>query len=327
MATIANTVFTYETSDVVEDVSSLVTNIDPFETPLLSAMKVGGKPDDTQFGWLQDSLKSPNTGNAVLEGDNITSFEARAPRVRLSNMQQISRKTFAISASQLAVKKHGTTDEYAYQAMLAGKELKTDIESIMFCNQAANGGGDAVARTTAALPAYLKTNVNKASDGENPTYTTIPDDTRTDGTQRDLTEAMVLGLMEAGWNRGANFKTISVGSNVKSRISATFEGIVPTMVTADSVSEEVGVTTAVDIYKTDFGTVRIRMNRWQRTRDLWILDPAMLSVRYLRPYFTKPLPESVDGKLWAMIVEWGTQCAQEKGLALVADLTTNYVPA
>ena len=46
--------------------------------------------------WQTDSLAAPKTTNAQIQGDDISSFDAVTPTVRLNNYTQISRKTLVI---------------------------------------------------------------------------------------------------------------------------------------------------------------------------------------------------------------------------------------
>ncbi len=77
---------------------------------------------------------------------------------------------------------------------------------------------------------------------------------------------------------------------------------------------------AADFYASDFGTLAIVPNRFMRTRDALFLDFNFVEVAYLRPFFTKTLPESGDAKQQLLLGEYGLKIKNEAALALATDL-------
>jgi hypothetical protein len=63
--------------------------------------------------------------------------------------------------------------------------------------------------------------------------------------------------------------------------------------------------------------------RNQRERDAWILDHSLLSVAYLQPMQRKPLPSNGHYERELLWCEATLVVKNERGLALVADLTTS----
>jgi len=161
MSAIANTFQTYDAKGIREDLSDIIYNISPTETPFM-ANAGRGKASNTLFEWQTDSLANTNTSNAQLEGDDVSSFDAVSPTVRLGNYTQISRKTVVIAGTEEVVNKAGRKSELAYQLAKKGKELKRDMEAICLANQGAAAGNDTTARVTGSILAFIKTNVNLA---------------------------------------------------------------------------------------------------------------------------------------------------------------------
>lgn len=320
MAQFADTYTQYETVGIKEDVSDTIYNISPKVTPFMSN---AGKADASQslFEWQIDELEAPNTGNAQLEGDDIAAVDASNPTTRLGNYCQISRKTAAVSGSNEVAAKYGRGSELAYNMAKKSAELKRDVESILLTNQGASAGVDNVSpRKTASILAFIKTNVNKDAAGANPVYTNIPTATRTDGTQRVFTEVMLQDAMLQSYNSGAEPTTLMVGPFNKQKVS-TFAGIA-TKTIEQSAVKPAAIIGAADFYVSDFGTLSVVPNRFQRGRDALLIDWNFISVAYFRPFFTEPLAKTGDAEKRLLLGEYGLKIHNEAALALVADLTT-----
>ena len=318
MAIVANTFLTYNAKGIREDLANVIYSISPETTPFVS--NVGkGSISNTAFDWQTDALAAAGA-NAALEGDD-TAFVAVTPTVRLQNYAQISNKNVIISGTEEKVNKAGRKSELAYQIARRGAELKRDIEFIALNGQAAVAGNSTTARTTGSLSAFLKTNTNKAGDGVDPVYTTIPDDTRTDGTQRDFTEVILKDVIQQVWTEGGMPKILLVGPVNKQKASA-FTGIAAQRYNAEGAKAST-IVAAADIYVSDFGNVSIVASRFQRERDAFVVDPEYASIDYLRPMQTIDLARTGDAEKRLMLCEWGVRIHTEKAHGIAADLTTS----
>lgn len=323
MSIVTNTFTRYGAKGLRERLSNVIYNISPEDTPAVS-MARKGSTDQTLYEWQTDELADTDTGNAHLEGDDITSFPAISPTVRVGNQTQISRKLVIISGTLDAVNKAGRKTELAYQVSKRGRELKRDMEAIVCSNQGGDSGGTGTARQTATLGAWLKTNVDFGSGGGNPTYTSgVPDAARTDGQQRAFTETILKAVVQSGYTEGAKFSTLMVGPFNKSVVSG-FSGVVTRNFDMSNVSPRpTAVIAAVDVYVHDFGTLIVRPNRFQRERDAWFLDPEFLGIRHLRGFRTIPLAKTGDAEKRMLLVEWGLEVKNEAALGLAADLNAS----
>jgi hypothetical protein len=318
MTIVANTFLTYNAKGIREDLANVIYSISPETTPFVS--NVGkGSISNTAFDWQTDALAAAGA-NAALEGDDTT-FAAVTPTVRLQNYAQISNKNVIISGTEEKVNKAGRKSELAYQIARRGAELKRDIEFIALNGQAAVAGNSTTARTTGSLPAFLKTNTNKAGDGVDPVYTTIPDNTRTDGTQRDFTEVILKDVIQQVWTEGGMPKILLVGPVNKQKASA-FTGIAAQRYNAEGAKAST-IVAAADIYVSDFGNVSIVASRFQRERDAFVVDPEYASIDYLRPMQTIDLARTGDAEKRLMLCEWGVRIHTEKAHGIAADLTTS----
>jgi hypothetical protein len=325
MSQTSNTFDTFNAKGIRESLSNVIYNISPEETPFMS--NVGRENvKNTYFEWQTDSLAAASTTNAQVEGDDITTFDSTAATVRLGNYTQISNKTLLISGTLESVDKAGRRSELAYQLAKRSAEIKRDMESIILTNQAAAAGSAGVStalRKTGSLLAFLKTNTDKGTGGADPVYTSSPTATRTDATAANLrtfTEAILKSVIQKVWASGGTPKVLMVGPVNKARVSG-FTGIaeIRREVTGNRQATIIG---AADVYVSDFGSVNVVPNRFQRERDAFVLDPEYAAVSFLRPFSTVELAKTGDAEKRMLVVEWGLKVNTEAAHGLAADLTT-----
>ena len=157
---------TYATNDMIgirEDLSDVIWDISPVDTPFTSMIpKIS--VENTTYEWQTDALAAVNGSNAVIEGDDATT-DASTPTVRLTNLTQISDKVARVTGTARAVTTAGRADEMDYQMLKKGKELRLDMESIALSNKPKVAGDDSTARELAGIGAWIKTNTDKGASG------------------------------------------------------------------------------------------------------------------------------------------------------------------
>ena len=320
MAIVTNTFTTFDAKGIREDLSNVITNIAPEETPYTS--NIGRESvSNSLYEWQTDTLASA-AANKQLEGDDVTSFDAVVATVRLQNYAQISRKTIVLSATEETVNKAGRRSELAYQIAKRGAELKRDQEFTMLNGAVATAGNTTTARGTASLGAFVKTNVDMQTNGANPSYTTLPNSARTDGNVRTFTETILKNVIQQTWAAGGTPKMLMTGPVNKQRVSG-FSGIASSRFNIDGGAKPATLVGAVDIYVSDFGNIQVIANRFQRERDAWVIDPDMAKMTTLRPYQQVELAKTGDAEKRMLIVEWGHKVLAENGMGLAADLVTS----
>jgi len=320
MAIVTNTFTTFDAKGIREDLSNVITNIAPEETPYMS--NIGRESvSNSLFEWQTDTLAAA-AANKQLEGDDVASFDAVTATVRLQNYAQISRKTIVLSATEEVVNKAGRKSELAYQIAKRGSELKRDQEFSMLNGAVAAAGNTTTARGTASLGAYIKTNVDMQTNGVNPSYTTLPNSARTDGNVRTFTETILKNVIQQVWTSGGTPKILMTGPVNKQRVSG-FSGIASSRFNIDGGARPATIIGAADIYVSDFGNVQVVPNRFQRERDAWVLDPEYAKVTTLRPYQQIELAKTGDAEKRMLIVEWGHKVLAENAHGLAADLVTS----
>ena len=318
MAIVSNTFTTYSAKGIRENLSNIIYNISPEETPFQSNI---GKDSvqNTLYEWQTDSLQAAAT-NAQLEGDDIGTYDPVTATVRMQNYCQISRKTVVLSNTEEVVNKAGRKSELAYQLAKKGAELKRDMEVVMVQSQIASAGSTSAARTTGSVLAFIKTNTD--TTGTDPSYTTLPNSLRTDGTVRTFTETILKNVIQKTWTSGGTPKILMTGPVNKQRVSG-FAGIAATRYNIEGGAKPATIVGAADVYVSDFGNVTVVASRFQRERDALVLDPEYASVAYLRPFQQMELAKTGDAEKRLLIVEYGLKITSENAHGLAADLVTS----
>lgn len=310
------------TKAVREDLSNIIYNISPEDTPFMSS--VGRENvNNTFFEWQVDALAAASTSNAQIEGDDAT-LDSRTATNRVGNYSQISRKVIGVSQTVEAVDKAGMKSYLAYEMAKASAELKRDMEATLLSNQAAVVGNSTTARKTAALPVWLRTNTSKGVGGVDGTMSSTndgyPNAARTDGTQRNITETILNDAIQQVWSQGGDPKIAMFGP-VNKRKASAFTGIATNRISQNNgANERFTIVNSADVYLSDFGKVSFIANRFQRERDAFVIDPEYASVGFLRNFSTSELAKTGDNTRKLLVVEYGLKIKTEKSHAIIADL-------
>lgn len=313
MAQPSETFDTYDSIGEREDLSDVIYNISPTDTPFLSS---AAKTQATAVlhEWQTDSLASAVTNNAVIEGDEATA-DAVAATTRLSNSSQILDKVVTITGTQEAVDKAGRASEIAYQVAKKAKELKRDLESSLTSNNAEVTGGSGTARQLGGLGSWVATNDVFGSGGASGG---LGNTARTNGTQRAFTEAQLKSVIKSVWNSGGNPQIIMVGPFNKQKLSG-FTG----NSTRFDAGADATLYTSVDVYASDFGQTQVIPNRFSRDREAWVLDMDFWGVAFLRDFTMHELAKTGDTEKRQLLVECTLESRNEAASGMIADLTTS----
>mgnify|MGYP003633788415 FL=1 len=320
MGVTANTNETYDVSTIKEDLQDAMISISPTDTPVMSA--IGRRNvDNTYFEWGVVSLAAASTSNRVIEGESAPGNDAPTNAVRQGNYTQISDKVVEVSDTANAVNGAGDAQTTAKQIAYKLKELKRDMESMLCDNVAGSAGASGTARSSAGLPAYLRTNASRGTNGADGTtsgsgVSGYVNAAATDGTQRAITEALLKGVIADCWTQGAEPSVVICGPSQKQTISA-FTG----NATRFKEAEDSKLNAAIDVYISDFGELQIVPSRFTRSRDVLVLDPNYARVAYLKPTSQKPLARTGHAERRLISVEFGLQVDNEAAHGVIADVS------
>jgi hypothetical protein len=311
-----NTLSTNDQVGIREDLHDVINNIAPSETPFYSMAK-HVKATAALHEWQTDTLATAVATNAVIEGDDVAADSAVAT-VRLTNVTQLADKAATVSSRARAVTTAGRSDELDYQMLKRGKELRRDVETSLLSNRPKVTGNDTTAPEQGGIGSWIGTNDNfNASDGGSPSPITGAD-ARTDGTQRAFTEDMLKNVLLLCFNEGGNPGVIMAGGFNRQVISTFSTGRTNVQPVEDSTLHA-----TFSIYEGDYGTLKIIPNRFQRTRDVLVLDMDYWRVALLQPMhaFDKAKTGHADTKVIA--IEYTLESGQEKSSGGIFDLTTS----
>ena len=291
-----------------EDLSDIIYRISPTDTPLLN-MAAKTKATATLHEWQTQDLAAA-AANAQVEGDDATAV-AVTPTVRLTNRMQISSKTVSVAGSQQAVNSAGRKDEMAYQMSLRSLELKRDMEFGLTQNDVA---ATAPRQSRGLLGWVVDNNSNGGGAYVAASYTANTG--QTNGTQRAFTEAQVKAVLQLIFTAGGMPDVIMLPPAAKQTFS-TFTGNATRM----DKSEDAKLYASVDVYVSDFGEIKAVPNRFQRTRDVFILQSDKLAVAYLRPFTTIDLAKTGDADRKQLLTEYTLECRAPKAHGAVYDIS------
>ena len=310
---------TYTSIGQREDLSDVIYNISPTDTPFMSSI---GKTTATArlHEWQTDSLAAVNVSNAAIEGA-AASDATLSPTVRVGNRTQISTKTVKISGTLDSVNKAGRKSEKAYQLAKASSEIKRDMEAILLSNQiAADGNGSSTARVLGGLQSWLSSNKDLGATG---TAGSLGTTARVTGTDRAFTATLLNNVIQSAYTNGGSPSILFV-TPAQKVVASTFTGIA-TRYRDVPAGQQAQIVNAADVYVSDFGIIQIVPNRFIPNTDsddvAFLVDTEMAAVAYLRPFSTVEIAKTGDADVTQLLVEYTLEVKNEAAHGIIADLT------
>ena len=302
----SNTFDSYDSVGIREDLSNVIHNISPEETPFYSKSgKTSAK--NTLVEWQTDSLRA-SAANAHVEGDTTTA-EARSATTRLGNYTQIFKNAVVVPDTDEGLDKAGRAKEIAYQTLKIAKEQKLDIEKALFDNNARAAGNSTTARELAGAPAWINTNTDHgANQGADPTGDGT--DGRTDETTTLIafSQARFDGVMQSIWEEGGKPDTVYLSAFQMNKALA-FTGNNNQRSAVQAGDERVIKSLAV--YVTPWGSVEFMPSRENRARDVFIMQDNMWEIATLRGTKNVALAKTGDNTTRQVVTEI-TLCAKNE---------------
>jgi len=310
---------TYTAIGMREDLSDVIYNISPTDTPFMSSI---GKTKATAVlhEWQTDSLAASVLTNYAVEGATA-SDATMSPTTRVGNRTQIAQKTIKISGTLQSVDKAGRKSEKAYQLAKASAEIKRDMETSLLSNQTAANGDSSTARKLGGLQAWLNTNYDGGTSGVAGASGTTA---RTNGTNRTFTEDILKVVVRKVYAAGGNPKVLMVNPAHKQLVSA-FTGIAAQRFMAPA-NTPTTIISAADVYLSDFGSISVVPNRFMTSTNTcdevaYVLDPDMAAIAYLRPFQTNELAVTGDNESTQLLAEYTLEVRNEAAHGIIADIT------
>jgi len=318
MAQISNAFDTYEAKGLREDLTDVIYDISPTETPFMSNI-ARVKATAKLHEWQTDVLAAA-AANAQLEGDLISAAATVATN-RLKSPTQIAYKSFAVTGTTEAVDKAGRASEVSYQTAKMGKELKRDMEKDLTGPTGTDLGSATSARTFAGAESWISSNGTElGTAGTSVGYVTstgltsaVVDSTAT----TSIVESRLKQAIQQCWTAGGDPNVIMVGPVSKQSISG-FSGIATIFKNAPE--GQATIVGAADLYVSDFGQHSIVPNRFSRDRTVLVLDMSMWAVAFLRPMHTFELAKRGDADEMVILTEYTIESRNEAASGKVANV-------
>jgi len=228
----------YNNPAMREDLLDIITNLSPTENQLFTGL-AKSKAEATVHNWLVDSydtVTNTSTDKKSVEGADFGTGDVTNP-VRKSNYTQIVKQDWKVSGTEMATRHAGMPNPKAYHVAKALVNWKNKAEWAILHGVAAAGNAS-TARELGGIFDQIVTNkvANAATD---------------------LTEELFNDYMGNVWASGGNADAAYVGAVLKRVISGFTAGS-----TRNIDSSDKRLVSAVDVYETDFGIVKLFKHRY-----------------------------------------------------------------
>jgi len=310
---------TYNTVGQREDLSDVLTILEPESTPFVS-MANKATATGTFFEVQVDDLSTANF-DGVNEGEDVTAFDNKAAnRARIGNYIQKFRRTYAVSDIAELVDTAGVANEFAASEAKAVREIKRDLEAAVCSAQdrQADSGAGAPYKTRGMFK-WLGVG---GQPSDIPTFAqNVANDTT--GTQTEATFNSVLQeLYEANGMPGGQL-TLIAGPQLKKEISdfARQAGGAGFAFSVTQPAESKKITLTVNLYEGDFGTVAIVpsvfLNRTSGSSTIdgdagLLIDPEYVAIHTLKAESNSELENQGGGRRGFCDVIAGLACHMPK---------------
>jgi hypothetical protein len=274
-----------------EDISNVITNISPKETPFFSACGKT-KATATNHEWLEDQLRAA-AENKKGEGVEYT-VQDPVPRVRLGNYTQIFSVGYWVTDTQEVVLKHGLTSEIGYQMKKAMKEIGLDVERAVITQATKLAGSATVARQFGGVPFWITTNAIASAAGA------------------ALSEDLMNEALQACWAAGGTPTKVYLSGDNKRAVS-TWSGEGDKYLDQNSKK----LVNSIAVYESDFGIVSFVTHRLMPDNKVFVIDPEFWKVAQLRPMHTTKLPKTGDSQKRVIVGELTLEARAEKANAII----------
>ena len=308
------------TSNVREDLADVIYEIDPWETPFVSAC--GNKEaDQPMTEWLVQELEAADD-NAQPEGFRYAAMPYKGTD-RRNNICQIMVRSVTITNTYRVSNTVGG-DEFDRQTLLKGKELRRDLE---YCVTRGTVKASPAPPGVRRMSGFLTWAIN----GSYGTGGSLPvgdgSNAPTNGTLRGLTLDIVGDALEQAFTRGGRPSLGLMTPRIKRIFSSLAQGGSGNPIAAQNIVQataprEMTIVGAVDVYLSDFGRLELAPDIFMPSGYLELLDPDYIELAPLpgRDMVLEEYAKVGDAADGAMIFEGTLRPTAPKAHAVVGDI-------
>ena len=290
----------YNQVGLKEDVSDIISDITPTDTPMVSMIKTQ-KVHNRIYQYQTDALASA-AANAAVEGAD-PSMATLTATTMISGNTQILTKAFQISSTSDSVSTYGRAKATAYQLGRALKEIKRDLEFAFV-----GASNAAVAGNASGPVAREMASADKLIDAA----TTVA------GGSNALTEAELLSVGQKVFNAGGDASVFMI-KPADAQIVAGFTGASGRYRNFNDAQKT--LTNVIDLYVSPYGEYKVVLNRHQMTTHAFLLDPSMWRAAVLRPFSRTLLAKTGDSEKHFCVGEYGLMHMNPKGSGMINALS------
>lgn len=286
----------WEIVGTIDDLTDVITNISPDQTPLLKKFSKT-KATQTTHGALTDTLPTAAIPS-INEGDDFTTVAAN-PRGKIENYTQIFDRGYYVTDTDEAVLKKGVTSEIEYQMGLAMKAIALDQELAIVTSATAQKQSGSAYGKMGGIPYFNALNNQDMGSAA-------------------VTEAKLNDAIYAAWVQGG-VPELAITSGKNKRAISGFTA----SATKFRDQGEKTLVNLVNIYESDFGTVTIMAHRQQVNSRIDIIEPQHFKVAPLIPFHKEDLPKKGHRVEKVITGQVTLECRSELAQAAI----TGIVPA
>ena len=298
----------YNTVGNREDLTDLLTVVEPQETPVTSMIPKGKGPSGVLHEWQTDDLDTPQF-DGVLEGLDVPSFDNKADgRARLGNYIQKFWRTWSVSDIQEAVDTAGVPSEVARSKTKCLQEIKRDIETAICSDQDRQADDGVNPYKLRALGDWI----DSSGPADVPAAYRTPSGSIQTTATGSLTEALFNGVFQSKYEASGSKSgtTLVAGPSLKNFITGLVRAEGATTAKAYQVHEMANtkkITYDVQMYDGPYGLVSIVTSLFNgRTSGAalanagkargYIIEPSLLSLNYMKQPGAQELENQGGGR-------------------------------
>lgn len=302
-----------------EALADLISQVDAKETPFTSMVKKASKPGNTFFEWQVEALPTPRLGG-VLDGSDVDPNGSEVQNFTVDGGTQyrhqigtyIQKFRRVVRVSDLAEDLNtvaGVKSPLAREVAKAVQLIKRDMEVTFCSDQKHQRDNGTVPYLTRGLDMWLKSatgspaahpDQNEGGTAVVPANFCVPSASRATGSVNTLTEAKIQNVMTSIYEQTG--QTRQFDAVVGTALKRAFTNLVFNTPAADADSARAAVRTLnreskeatyisnIDVFKGDFGGLRLHPSTWLKWGSVeankpnqyvgYVIPFDMLDVRY-----------------------------------------------
>ncbi|AFM40994.1 phage capsid family protein [Desulfosporosinus acidiphilus SJ4] len=271
--------------------------VSPLDTPFSTMLLGGGKFDTTTSKidtWRTKSLD--NTADiSQVEGSETSVFQASA-RAEMSNVCEIFKKAVSVSGTASASGITGVPNSFAEEINDRLIEMKVSMEKQLINGVKNDGSATPFIRRMGGLFSFA-----------------LAEQSISNATAGTLAEADVKDTVKALWTAGmATGQYIGmVNADLKERIDALYDG------KYSYIAQENLFGLVVSSIATNYGTIKLLLNRHMPVDKMVVFDPAYLKIAYLRQPQFEMLAKTGDYTQGQVIAELTLKVMNPKAISVL----------